>query len=214
MEHKSNNNNINKEIVCFGDSITHIYNYPKLISKILGCNTYNVGFAGRCFAGDNPLSMCNIVDSILSKDFSNQYEEVKKETEYDFPKQLDRLQSIDFNEIDIVTIAYGTNDCGFNIPLGCIDDYGKDTFYGAINYVIDKLQTKYKHLEIILVTPIFRSMSWDSIENQVLCDVKANTNQDYLIDFVNAMFEVGNLRNIKVIDNFHNTGINKYNLDY
>ena len=214
IKEKANNENANKRIVCFGDSITHIYAYPRIIGDILGCTTYNVGFAGRCFAGDNPLSMCNVVDAIISKNFTTQETEVSKETEYNFPKQLDTLKNIDFNNIDIVTIAYGTNDCGFNIKIGNINDESKETFAGAINYTIKRLQTAFPHLEIILVTPIFRSMSWTSTDYAVLCDVKANNNQDYLIDFVNMMCEIGAVRNIKVIDNFHNTGINKYNINY
>ena len=214
IKEKANNENANKRIVCFGDSITHIYAYPRIIGDILGCTTYNVGFAGRCFAGDNPLSMCNVVDAIISKNFTTQETEVSKETEYNFPKQLDTLKNIDFNNIDIVTIAYGTNDCGFNIKIGNINDESKETFAGAINYTIKRLQTAFPHLEIILVTPIFRSMSWTSTDYNVLCDVKSNSNQDYLIDFVDMMCEIGHIRNIKVIDNFHNTGINKYNIDY
>lgn len=214
IKEKANNENANKRIVCFGDSITHIYAYPRIIGDILGCTTYNVGFAGRCFAGDNPLSMCNVVDAIISKNFTTQETEVSNETEYNFPKQLNTLKDIDFNNVDIVTIAYGTNDCGFNIKIGNITDESKETFAGAINYTIKRLQTAFPHLEIILVTPIFRSMSWTSTDYDVLCDVKANDNQDYLIDFVNMMCEIGGIRNIKVIDNFHNTGINKYNIDY
>ena len=214
IKEKANNENANKRIVCFGDSITHIYAYPRIIGDILGCTTYNVGFAGRCFAGDNPLSMCNVVDAVISKDFTTQETEVSKETEYNFPKQLDTLKNIDFNNIDIVTIAYGTNDCGFNIKIGKINDESKETFAGAINYTIKRLQTTFPHLEIILVTPIFRSMSWTSTDYDVLCDVKPNSNQDYLIDFVNMMCEIGHIRNIKVIDNFHNVGINKYNINY
>lgn len=211
---KANNINANKKIVSFGDSITHIYTYPKIIGDILNCTTYNVGFAGRCFAGDNPLAMCNVVDAIITKNFTTQETEVSKETEYNFPRQLNTLKNIDFNNVDIVTIAYGTNDCGFDVKIGDINDESKETFAGAINYTIKKLQTAFPKLEIILVTPIFRSMSWTSTNDDVLCDVKPNSNQDYLIDFVNMMCEIGHIRNIKVIDNFHNIGINKYNINY
>ncbi|MBE6049986.1 MAG: SGNH/GDSL hydrolase family protein [Clostridium sp.] len=199
-----------KKGVCFGDSITHLSKYPNIVAKELGCSIKNMGFSGSCLTKKNAFSMVELVDAIISKDFSLQEELGDKPNAFNFLSQVKKLEEIDFNEIDFVTVAYGTNDFGYGLPLGVLGDSDKSTIYGAIQYVIRRFQTEFPSIEMIFITPTFRKLGGADGD---FCDEVKNTSRGcYLSDVVEAIQEVCRANNIKVIDNFHNTGINKYNL--
>ena len=56
------------------------------------------------------------------------------------------------DDADYVTLYFGINDSGWNIPIGTIDDTSANTFYGAWNVVLDDFTTRlYKaHIGIIV----------------------------------------------------------------
>ena len=57
------------------------------------------------------------------------------------------------SDADYITIWFGINDSGRNIPLGSIDDSNNDTFYGAWNVVLEYLITNHPLAKIgIIVT--------------------------------------------------------------
>lgn len=199
-----------KNGICFGDSITHISKYPNIIAKKLGCNIQNIGFSGSCISKYDAFSMVELIDAIVSRDFSLQKELGSKANEFNFLNQVKKIEKIDFNEVDFVTIAYGTNDYGYKLPLGKFGDSDKSTIYGAIQYVISKFQSKFPSVEMVFVTPTFRKLNGP---NGRFCDeVKNSSRGYYLSEVVTAIQEVCRVNNVKVIDNFHNSGINKYNL--
>ena len=56
------------------------------------------------------------------------------------------------DDADYVTLWFGINDSGRNIPIGTIDDDDNTTFYGAWNVVLDDLTTRCTkaHIGIIV----------------------------------------------------------------
>lgn len=206
-----------KKVVCFGDSITGSYlapnDYPSVLQNRLGVTAYNVGFSG-CRMADRPIldryraySMVELVDAIVTGDWSYQDEQLPNASA-SYPAQLERLKSINFNEIDIVTIFYGANDFGGNVPK---DNEAKKfditTYLGATRYSVKTLLENFPHLKIVLL-----SVTWRLMPASLLpCDDEPNSNGDYNRDYVDALMNTGKELQIPVIDMFYGNQINRYN---
>ncbi len=207
-----------KTVVCFGDSITGNYgfgdNYPYQIEEKTGAKTYNCGFGGcrmellhnETTVHTNPFSMCGIVDALESGDWTDQDQYAMGVSSRVYFR-LQILKSIDFSKVDIVTIAYGTNEGGY--PQDDPEDpYNKYTYAGATRYAINKLLTLYPKLRIVLLTPIFR---WYTDTNES-SDTKVNpTYGGKLTDNVATLISVGRELKMPVIDLYYTLGINADN---
>ena len=69
-----------------------------------------------------------------------------------------QIESIDFSTIDILTIAYGTNDWAHSRNLENNDNpFDKTTILGALRYGVTQLLTYYPQLRIYVFTPSFRN---------------------------------------------------------
>lgn len=91
-------------------------------------------------------------------------------------------------QTDLIFIALGSNDFGRNTPLGSVEDQEDVSFCGAINFVLNKLQTQCPDSTIILMTPIIRH---DKTTNDL-----GLTLQDYIA----KIKEVAAARNVLVAD--------------
>ena len=212
---------IGKTVVCFGDSITGNYyfgdNYPYQIEEKTGAKVYDVGFGGcrmeltneSSIQYVNPFSMVSLADAIVSDQadkWSNQDTNANSFALKNMVKaRLAILKSIDFSTVDIVTIAYGTNGIGLPIENGSdpLDTY---SYAGATRYAIKTLLTKYPHLRIVLLTPIYRWYS-ETLDDGDTHQIGGQT----LLDRVTKLLEVGSEIKIPTIDLYHTLGINKYN---
>ena len=218
---KSVYNLIGKTVVCFGDSITGNYyfgdNYPYQIEEKTGAKVYNVGFGGcrmeltneSPILYVNPFSMVSLADAVVSEQsdrWSTQDTNANSFASKNVVKaRLAILKSIDFSNVDIVTIAYGTN--GIGRPLDDSENpLNTYTYAGATRYAIKTLLTKYPHLRIVLLTPIYRWFSATSDDGDTH-QVGGQT----LLDRVTKLLEVGVEIKIPTIDLYHTLGINKYN---
>lgn len=214
-----------KTVVCFGDSITGNYgfgdNYPSRIEEFTGAKTYNCGFGGcrmelvpsdSDVAYTNPFSMCGIVDALEADkngdatawdDMDNNALTLSKAVYF----RLQILKSIDWSNVDIVTIAYGTNEGGY--PQDDENNkYNKQTYAGATRYCIEKLLTLYPKLRIVLLTPIYR------YHREAQQDSDTWTHPIYggkLTDNVETLIDVGREYKIPVIDMYYTLGINIVN---
>lgn len=209
-------------IVCFGDSITGAFtdkdrDYPYILGKMLGAKTYNVGFGG-CRMGTHPTDKYNnfcmykLADAIYNNDFSAQEADTTGAETY--PLRLETLKNIDFSNIDIVTIAYGTNDWGGGYEtVKPIDNkenaYDTNNFYGATRYSIKRLLEKYPHLKIIIVSPYYRYEPETGEDSDTF---KPNTNPNYsLLDYVNALEVSSNDMKVPFVNMYNSMGVNKFN---
>lgn len=212
---------LGKTIVCFGDSITGNYyfgdNYPYQIEKETGAKVYDVGFGGcrmeltneTSIQFVNPFSMVSLADAVVS-DAPNKWS-TQEEGYTSFAarglvkKRLEILENINFSNVNIITIAYGTNGVGLPLddPENPLNTY---TYAGATRYAIKTLLTKYPHLRIMLMTPIYRWYSATSDDG----DTHQLSGQT-LLDRVTKLLEVGAEIKIPTIDLYHTLGINKYN---
>jgi lysophospholipase L1-like esterase len=88
---------------------------------------------------------------------------------------------------DVVIIAIGTNDYAHSRALGSYGSTDNADFYGAINYVCDKLKTNNPDTPVIWITPINKY-------NYV------SSNPATLDDYRNAIFEVATTYGHSVVD--------------
>ena len=128
-----------------------------------------------------------------------------------FADTLDLLESIDFSKVDIVTLAYGTNDYSGDAALEISNLYSSGTYGGAIRYVLETLWTAYPNLEIVLCTPTYRF--WMDSEHAFVddSDTRRNGQNLLLTDYVAKMQTLANDYHVTCIDNYYKLGINKFN---
>lgn len=206
-----------KTIVNFGDSIFGNYLTPNDISTEIsnqtGAKVYNCAFGG-CRMGkhseyyDN-FSMYRLADAVASGDFTAQDNSISNVTIQHASTHLSALKSINFNEVDIVTIAYGTNDfTGGNVLDDEENKYNTDTFCGALRYSIETLLAAYPHLKIVVCSPTWRF--WNDNGEYTYDSDTHIINDCLLTDFVKATNDVCVEYKIPFIDNYYSLGFNKF----
>ena len=211
-----------KTIVNFGDSIFGNRRPPNDISteiaKLTGATVHNCGFGGCRMSSHNTtqfdaFSMYRLADAIANNDWTLQDTAVSQTgwgmPKY-FPEALTLLKSIDFSKVDIITIAYGTND--FTSSKGLSDaENNKDTttFAGALRYSIETLLGAYPHLKIFVCSQIYRFWLDDNGEFSADSDTKMFGGVK-LTEYVAKTKEIAEEYHIPYIDNY-NIGMNKFN---
>lgn len=206
-------------ILNMGDSIYGLnpkpYDLSSVIESVTGKKTANCGFGGTRAAVHslteyNKFSLYNLADAIYSEDYTTQDEADFSAlgSGYYYKYNLRTLESIDFDKLYALTIAYGTNDWNASVPIDNENDpMDTDTFKGALRYSISKIQGKYPKLLIILVAPLFRTFSSEQKDS----NTKTNSNGKTLVDFVEAIKEVADEYELPFIDMYHMSGINTFN---
>ncbi len=211
-----------KTILNFGDSIFGNARPPKDVSTFLatatGATVHNVAFGG-CRMGKHignwdAFSMYRLADAIASGDWSMQDNALNYTDRTSYAETpLALLKSLDFNNVDVITIAYGTNDfTGENRLDDAANKYNTKTFAGALRYSIEKIQSAYPNIQIILCTPTYRF--WMDADGNFLYDSDTYEKVGYkLTDFVQKTKDVAKEYGLTVIDNYYGCGIDSSNKD-
>lgn len=209
-----------KKMVAFGDSVTEFGNYPDIIAENTGMSVQNMGFKGtrlayHPYAAYEPFSLTNLIDAVITSNFSEQDIAIQEDRNYSqaFKEHYEELKTIDFNQVDIVSVFIGTNDYMGNhaavVPLGIPADTTRETFYGAINYFVNTMQKAYPDVELVFVTPTWRmnheELGGASATNQ------PNARGNYLVEFVDAIIERGNYYDIPTLDLYRTSGLSEEN---
>jgi lysophospholipase L1-like esterase len=205
-----------ESIVNLGDSIfgnnDSVLGVSNLIAMYANTTVYNCAFGGTRMAirgttttGYDKFDFSNLVDAIVSGDYTLQEEAL---TLYDLPSyfssRLENLKSVDFNKVNIVTLNYGSNDYTGGVGLSKFKEKGIEA--------ISKLQKKFPHLNVVLITPAWRC--WLDSDGLFLEDGNTKKYADFtLADYVEADKELAKELNIPIID-VYNIGINKNNWSY
>lgn len=213
--------NLLKKVVNFGDSIfgntngsTSISAY---LSSILGTDCFNAGFGG-CRMADrtdlqwNAFGMTALADSITNGDWTLQDQHVSNSSlpTY-FPGKLTLLKQINFaTDVDIITIAYGTNDyystLVFDNPS---NKYDRTTFLGALRYSVKKIQETYPHIKILVITPIWRGFVGQSYDSDSK-DFGTGTLIKYYEEMENTCKEL----KVPFLNSYCESGITSFNKGY
>ena len=191
------------KIAWFGDSISELKALPHRVEKLINQYVYDCSFAGSVMSYRNydnyeKLGFRRLADGIFNNDFSLQEEAITDiETNGSGSNKrpnFNTLKSLDFNEIDKIVVFLGTND--FGAGSGSMEE-----FKNGMRYAIEKILSKYPHLQFYFITPMWRG----DTEN-------ANDRGYKLIDYVNAEIEVANEYNFPIFNFYYNCGINKFNV--
>ena len=210
-----------KTVVNFGDSIFGNYGAPNDISTYISdltyATTYNVGFGG-CRMSEHSIQnfdafgMRNLADAITTGDFTIQdaaieasgtatSEATGKLPTY-FANSLALLKSIDFNNVDIITIAYGTNDFTSSKSLNDVE--------AALRESIEAISEKYPNTEIVICSPIYRC--WLDSEGNFINDSETKSYGGVMLsDYVELYGEIANEYGLLFIDNYNGSGISADN---
>lgn len=211
----------NKTIVMFGDSITELGDYPQSIANSTGANIIDLGIANGRMAKHSTgelgqlldkQCMHRMVDYIKNNDYTElikAVEDMKNLNGDDNTRQANEMKSINWSEVDYITIFLGTNDYGGDNPIGTNNDYDGNTFKGAINKVIKTFGEYVPTARLVFLTPIFRNRY--KANYGANSDVTKNDAGFYLQNYVEAIQEIANNNHIPVIDLMSLSGINKYN---
>ncbi len=163
-----------------GDSITEgamassqENTFVRLVGAMLNCEVNNYGISGSRIAKQK-------IPSI--------------EPRYDL-YFASRVAAMDA-DADFVFVFGGTNDYGHGDALmGKIDDKTPDTFYGAMNNLIDELEKKYEKNRIFFILPLYRidesNLYGEGSKAQPGCT---------LAEYRKAMTEVLKKRHIEIFD--------------
>ena len=216
---------IGKKIVNLGDSIfangvTTGNDISTFLKDELGATVINCAFGG-CRMGVHTasqfdaFSMYKLADAIASGTWTDQESALSgQDIPSYFATTLTALKAIDFTEVDVITIAYGTNDFAGGLGIGGSSNYYTDY---ALGYSIEKILTAYPNLRIFVCLPMYRVWLDESYE----FDEDSNTKEvtawvgsggtHKLTDFVEAERDVCKGLQIPVLDTYYDLGINKWN---
>lgn len=176
-----------------GDSITEGVGaskqenrYVDLIAAKTGAVCRNYGISGTRLAQQTVKSECANWDR-------------------DFCGRIDEMES----DADIVVVFGGTNDFGHgDAKLGKQDDTAPKTFYGALNYLINKLKEKYSSAKIVFITPMHRTG-----ENNPRGDGSKLEDGAFLTAYVKIIKETVKRYNILLLDFYNDLGIDPNNAE-
>ena len=208
-----------KTIVNFGDSIFGNARPPKDVSTMLaeltGATVHNCAFGGCRMSQHtghwDAFSMYRLADAIATNDWSLQDEAINYDDRTSYAEEpLAILKSLDFSTVDIVTIAYGTNDWNTGKIDNDNDLYDTTQFGGALRYSIERLLGVYPHLKIFVLCPTYRFWMDDNGEFTEDSDTKITSSRT-LLEYIELANEIAKDYHIPFVDNYYELGINKYN---
>lgn len=151
----------------------------------------------------------------------------------DVPRQAEKLKSEHGDEVDAILVFMGTNDFNNGVPIGewftekeemVMGAWGEakklvplkrrtpimsnDTYRGRLNTGVSSLKRLYPDKQIILLTPLHRSLA-DLGETNVQPDESyQNRCGEYIDAYIQNIKEAGSLWGIPVIDFDAVTGMN------
>ena len=206
-----------KKILCLGDSIfgtknTEVSEFFKSITK---ANVYNCALGGTRMAqheeGWDNWSMYRFAYSIANNDWTIQENGLSHTNVPPFAEErLAFIKTLDFNDIDVITINHGTNDWSGSITLdNDSNPLDTTTYMGALRYSIETILTAYPHLKIVVLSPCWRY--WKDSDGNFANDSNTRTNTlgEALVSYVSKGKEVAESYQLDWVDLYH-IGFNKF----
>lgn len=151
--------NMGDSIWTIGSSTGGIGNISDYMKELCGGTWINICTGGTTmanrpgeYAGEyDALDFHALADCVYSGDFSSAKNS-------GLTTNLDaNVDSIVWDDVDVITIAYGTNDLAFG---GIIDNsenlYDKDTVCGALRYGVEKISEKYPKIKFMVIGILYR----------------------------------------------------------
>lgn len=214
-----------KKIVVLGDSIfgdngatsnnldgTH-FHATKYFGDDSGANVINGACAGKrmtSISAADPLNFPELADAISTGDFSAQLAYIGNGAPVQYYQQIYDLAATDFSTVDLLCIAFGTNDYGNSKTLYDSGSSNKDAVQSALRYGLNEIIAAHPKMKIAILSPIWRCY----YENGVITedsDTKENALGLTLIDYVEGIRDVAKEYHVEFIDDYFTLGINRQN---
>ena len=136
--------------------------FVSLIGKMLPAKVRNYGISGTRFAIQKTPS-------------------IKPEYDRYFASRIDEIN----HDADLIFVFGGTNDFGHgDAPIGRLGDKTVDTFFGAVDFLINELLKHYKKEQIVFIVPLWRL---DEIEPQNHVKPFKHTMEEYRQDLLQVL---------------------------
>lgn len=177
VEHANTITNLNEKIAILGDSRSDFATFPY---------TWTVHLDG--LIGFDSLYVDAIGGTCISLD-----------TVYGY-SILNRASSIPVDSSTICIYA-GINDFANDVPLGTISDNTASTFYGAMNLLINYIQTNYPTAVLCFITPEKVSDAHMAVNGLGL----------YVYQYVDAMINTCKKYKVPFLNHFETCGVNPEN---
>lgn len=204
----------NKKILCLGDSLMgndQVNGIPSYLAEYSGATVYNGGFAKAGFSerqtgsADVCFDLPNIVDAMASGDWSVQETQAESASNssasyYYFPDTVSMLKGINFSEIDVVTLAYGSVDWS----NGATAEYVMTSLKNSI----DKIQLNFPEMRILVITPIWRYFKMGSSSSD---DYKKYGEGFTLREWAKKIEETAKEKHISVLNAYENVPLSYNN---
>jgi lysophospholipase L1-like esterase len=193
-----------RKMVMLGDSIHDTYMVPESVAALTGMKVINGAFAGTRlssnFADTDPLCGWAIAQAIATGDWDDAIAAADAEvgSRPYWPEKIRRLAAQNWNLVDIITFAHGTNDWSGEADIGTSVDTDETTLMGTVNMIIEDVLTAYPHLRIMFISPMFRTSG-------------SNGNGDTMLDFVDAIIDRCEAHQTPVLDMYRKLGVNEFN---
>lgn len=204
-----------KVCVCFGDSITGNMDvpddYPSFLGQLTGMMVINAGFGG-CRMSDThsaesyaAFSMVRLAEAVVSGDWTLQEQNVDDLSSVCHGyEHLSALQSVDWENTDYIIIAYGTNDIWGKVDIDdSTNPYNTHTYLGAMRYAIDAITTAYPHIEVLVLSPIYRYFNDEGIDSDSML-----FNGHAFTEWGDALLEAAKERGAYTLDMYRLSGLN------
>ena len=176
-----------------------------------GATIYNGGIGGTTMAdGGNPC-FCDIVDAIIGGDWTSIDAYINNLISGNvafsgLTTTIGQIKALDFNKVDYIILAYGTNDWGANLPMGDDTSTNKGEFIGAMKYCISTLLAEYPHLQFYVVAPAYRYDTGNAPED---------THQGKTLkEYSQAIEDECALLSYPCLNLYTKGGVNEYNRGY
>lgn len=117
----------------------------------------------------------------------------------------------DYSIYNLCTIACGTNDFKLNVPLGTLGQIGDTTFddttfFGAYRKAVEYILTSSPLIRLVLMTPLQRDNDGYDVNYTNSAGCK-------LVDYANAIKDIGAMYGLPVCDMYEESGFTKKTLN-
>jgi len=172
------------------------------ITDISVDKAYLANELGPITYGKTAFALNNLTNSIIEKSYFFQNESVWSEvfaSEERYNTFLKTLESVDFNDYDIVIIMYSMQDYYGKVPELFENEENPFGYHGAIYSTAKTLMEKYPHLQIILSSPVPTYLETDD-------EIILGSQTDYGVGketvFFNHQYAVATQLGFSFIDNY------------
>ena len=194
----------NKKILFVGDSITYgvpyrgvdqtIYSYPYRFMQRTSAQVYNQSFPGGILASRKGYP--SIYDGILKPISQGQNINVPSDlaSKYVFTK----TNGLKLKDFDVIVLNPGTNDYGYNTPLGDADSTSLNDFYGALRSMFTLIQKASQErvkegkapIKVVYLNLFYRDCFVECDKAYSYCGEIKNKLGYYLADYQKAINQV------------------------